>query len=103
MTRQETIQLISEQMDRMEDYGQLQIFVKKHKGAFMNIDVNYTSTKRFTDTDPNVTAAGDILTLLKAATASSASIGKKTTLGFNVIIDERGQANIMQVQDFKKL
>jgi|FreactcultureFD7_1027221.scaffolds.fasta_scaffold00292_27 hypothetical protein len=103
MTKQEALNLISVQMERMEDYGQLQVFIKRHGGQITSIDTNYTSTMKFTEKDPNVVAVSNILTLFKAATASSESIGRKTTLGFNVIIDEHGRANIMQVQDFKKL
>ena len=79
MTKQEALNLISVQMERMEDYGQLQVFIKRHGGQITSIDTNYTSTMKFTEKDPNVVAVSNILTLFKAATASSESIGRKTT------------------------
>lgn len=99
----EILKQISDQLDRMQDYGHLQVSVKKHRGEFSNLDLVHVTSQKFTDNDPNVTAYAQMGTLFKAATISSAQLGKKTTLGFSVSIDETGHAQIMQVQDYKKL
>lgn len=102
-TKAEVLQAISEQLDRMQDFGQLQVSVKKHRGNYSSLDIMHVTSQKFSDNEPNVTAAEQMMTLFRGATLSAKQMGKKTSLGFSMTIDELGHADVMQVSDFKKL
>jgi hypothetical protein len=102
MMKQDILNIISAQLDTMSDFSQLQIFVKKHLGQYSNVDVMNNTTQKFTDNEPNVTAATQIYKMIKLASLSAQQTSRPTSLGFNLSIDKNGNANQMQVQDFKK-
>lgn len=99
MTQREALlQDIGIQLDSMPDFGQLQIFVKSHLGGIGNADMVKMTTTKYTDNDPNVTLATDIYRMIK--TMADAQVNG--SLGFSVTF-KRGNAETMQVQDFRRI
>lgn len=96
--QEEILQQIQVQLTTLSDYGQLQIHVKKHGGEYSNTDYVKMTTVRYTDDDPNVTCTSDVFKLIKNI-ANTALTG---TLSFTIQF-KKGRADIMQVQDFRKL
>jgi hypothetical protein len=89
---------IRKQLESLPDFGQLQIHVKRHLGTFNNTDVVKISSTKFNGSDTNVTATAMIFQLIK----SIADAHETGTLSFNVSF-KAGQAELMQVQDFRKI
>ena len=99
MTPKETIlQDISMQLDTMPDFGQLQIYIKAHLGQIGKADMVKMTTTKYTDNDPNVSVTTDIYRMIKAM----ADAGVTGSLGFSINF-KHGQAETLQVQDFKRL
>lgn len=94
----ELIEQIRVQLNSIPDFGQMQIHVKRHLGKFSNTDIVKMTSYRYTDNDPNVTLTTNIYGLIKQI----ADAGLTGTVGFSVTF-KRGRADLMQVQDFKKL
>lgn len=97
------LEMVAVQLDNVSDYGQLQFHIKKHAGAFSNTDVVKVQSIKYSNIEPNVTAAGDMLKLFKGTCAAAKQIGRPTSLNFTLAIDKNGNAEQMLVQDFKKL
>lgn len=97
------LEMVASQLDGLSDFGQLQLHIKKHVGAFSNTDVVKVQSIKYSNLEPNVTAAGDMLKLFKGTCAVAQQTGRPTSLGFTITIDKDGNAEQMLVQDFKKL
>lgn len=90
---------IGKQLDNLPAYGSLQVFVKTHVGGIGKVDmVRMSHTRYAEEKDPNVTLATDVYHLIKTMS------DKRLTgsLGFSVTF-KNGIAELMQVQDFKKI
>jgi len=99
MTQRDVIlQDIGRQLDSMPQFGQLQVFVKSHVGMLGKVDMVKMTTTKYTDNDPNVSAAADIYRMIKVM--SDARVNG--SLGFSVTF-KHGLAETMQVQDFRKI
>src|SRR4030081_1006936 len=94
----ELLQQIALQLKTLPDFGQIQIHIKRHLGTFSNTDIVKMTSLRYTDNEPNVTLTTDIYRLIK----NVADANLTGTLGFSVSF-KKGRADLMQVQDFKKL
>lgn len=98
---QELLKQIESQLATVPDFGQLQIHIKKHVGTFSNTDYVKMTTYRYKALDKessNADCAGDIVNLMKAIQAADMS----GSLGFSITF-KKGKAEVMAVQDFKKL
>ena len=95
--------MVAAQLDGLSDFGQLQLHIKKHVGAYSNTDVVKVQSIKYSDIEPNVSAASDILKLFKGTCEVARQTNRPTSLGFTITIDKNGNAEQMQVQDFKKL
>lgn len=95
---EELLKQIALQLNAMPEFGQMQIHVKRHLGTFSNTDIVKMTSYRYTDNDPNVTCTSDIFKLIKQI-ADARVTG---TLGLSVSF-KNGRADLMQVQDFKKI
>ena len=96
--QKDILQMIETQLSQMPDFGQLQIHLKRHAGKFSNTDLVKMTPYRYTDTDPNVSCTSDILTLIKQI----ADAKLNGSLSFSITF-KSGDADLMQVQDFKRL
>jgi len=92
------LSMIESQLAQMPDFGQLQIHLKRHAGKFSNTDLVKMTPYRYSSSDPNVSCTSDILTLIKQI----ADAKLDGSLSFSVTFKE-GNADLMQVQDFRKL
>jgi len=92
------LQQISDQLDGLEDFQQLQIHIKRHAGKFSNTDYLKIAPLRYTTNEPNVTCTSDILRLIRGVTDAELT----GNLTFSVTF-KHGKADMMTVQDFKKL
>lgn len=88
---------IESQLQEVPDFGQLQIHVKKHVGKYFTDYVKMTSFKYNSD-EPNIICTADIVKLIKQI----ADAGLDGSLSFGIDF-KRGEADVMRVQDFKKL
>lgn len=95
---QELMKQIEAQLATVPDFGQLQIHIKKHVGNFSNTDYVKMTSYKYSDNDPNVTCTSDIFKLIKGI----ADAGVTGSLGFSITF-KKGNADLMQVSDFKKL
>lgn len=98
---QALLKQIETQLLKVPDFGQLQIHVKKHVGTFSNTDYVQMATYRYKASDKetaNADCAGDIVSLMKTIQAADMS----GSLGFSITF-KKGKAEVMAVQDFKKL
>lgn len=99
--KSDLLKQIDQQLDGVQDFGQIQIYVKKHSGAYSNVDVVKMSNYRYTAQEKEIAngdCAADIYSLMKGLQEAEAT----GTLGFSIQL-KKGKADLMQVQDFKKL
>jgi hypothetical protein len=89
---------ISVMMADLDDYGSLNITLKKHLGDINNADVVKVTNYKFRDSEPNVSAATRVFQLMKGVQDA----GLNGVLSFSIVY-KRGQADQMSTQDFKKL
>ncbi len=94
----EILQMISAELDNLDDFGQLQMHLKKHTGYYSNADIVKMTSVKFTDNEPNVTAGARIIRLIKGINDTNLTGSLSFTLKF-----DKGQAEQMLVQDFKKI
>lgn len=97
-SKDELMQQISGQLDTVSDFGQMQIYIKKHVGAYSSTDYVKMTNFRYNDNEPNVNMTADIFRLIKQITDARLN----GSLSFSVQF-KHGRAELMQVQDFKKL
>lgn len=103
MDRQQVLQIIGKQLDRIGQFGQLQITVKNHLGELSNIDFVHLTSERIRTPEPNVTAATKVYEMLKGASISAAQMRKPTTITFSIDLNRDGEADRISVQDFQKV
>ncbi|GAC1503206.1 MAG: hypothetical protein NVS1B10_08220 [Candidatus Saccharimonadales bacterium] len=89
---------LTSMMDGVEDYGSLNITMKKHLGEFNHADVVKVTNHKFRDKEPNVSAATRVYQLMKGVQDS----GLNGVLSFSIVY-KHGEADQMSVQDFAKL
>lgn len=97
----EILTQIRSQLASVPDFGQLQIHIKKHVGSFSNTDYVKMSSYRYARPGKelaNADCANDIIALMKAIQNADMT----GSLGFSIQF-KKGKADLMQVQDFKKL
>lgn len=109
------IKMIEAQLNALPDFGQLQLSLKKHVGTWSNADMVKVTNVKYKDavTDPaspaydpeyrNINATTDIVKLFKGSCEYARQLKSPITLSFNLVIDKNGKAELLQVQDFKKL
>lgn len=95
---EELLTQIRQQLASVPDFGQLQIHIKKHVGSFSNTDYVKMTSYRYTDNNPNVSCTADIFSLIKQISDA----GLNGSVGLSITF-KKGKADLMQVQDFKKL
>lgn len=97
----ELVLQIKQQLASLPDFGQLQIFVKKHVGSYSNTDFVKMSNRKYAASTPeeaNADCATDIYSLIKGIQQAELT----GSLGFSIQF-KKGRADLMAVQDFKKL
>lgn len=97
----EIIQAIRQQLAAVPDFGQAQFYIKKHIGSFNSMDVVKMSNFRYAQPmkeKANADCANDVIGLMKGVQNADVT----GTLGFSIQF-KKGKAELMQVQDFKKL
>lgn len=92
---------IDQQLTALPDYAQLQIHVKKHADfgkQFSNADVVKITQHKYTQHEPNVHCAQDVMSLMKQLTEARLTGAITFSITF-----KKGNAELMQVQDFRKM
>lgn len=93
------LEQIESQLKTIPDFGQLQVHIKRHRGAFVSPEVVKITPHPYSDSpEPNVDLTTDIFNLIKLIADS----GLTCSVGINMDF-KNGKAMIMNVQDFKKL
>lgn len=87
---------VRREAESLDDYGQLQIHIQKHAGDVGKTEVVKITSTRLTGPEPNVAATTIIFELIKSIQDAEETGQLTFSVKFN-----HGNANILQVQDFK--